>query len=120
MTRSTGTRGSTVLGIAALPVDRGSHRREIDDGRNTREVLKDHAGRSEGELSILDRLLAPRSERQNRLRGRMLGSRGAEQVLEEDLDRLRDLGQVRAMFLERGQTHVRDVTRSGAEGPARP
>ncbi len=71
--------------IPALSLEGRAHGGEIDDRGHSCEVLEDHPCRGKGELTIIDRLLPPRTERLHLLFRCVLGAGGSDQVLEKDL-----------------------------------
>ena len=83
--------------VAAEVVHRVAHRGEVDDRRYAGEVLVDHAPGREGDLPRRVVLRDPLRDRLDVLLGR-----GAEDVLEQDLQRVRQPLDVEAL-LERRQ-----------------
>ena len=83
--------------VAAEVVHRVAHGGEVDDRGHAGEVLVDHAGRREGDLPRRIVLRDPLRDRLDVLLGR-----GAEDVLEQDLQRVRQPLDVEAL-LERRQ-----------------
>ena len=87
-------------GLAALIDDRVAHRRQIDDARDAREVLQQHAGRPEGDLFIFGRAGLPAGERRDVGGGDGRAVLVPQQVLEQHLQRE---GQGREVETFRGQ-----------------
>ena len=52
ITRSTGTSGLILLDIAAQPLDRRAHRRQIDHAGDAGEILEDDTRRQIGQLDV--------------------------------------------------------------------
>ena len=76
-------------GVAAEPHDAVAHRREIDHRRHAGEVLQQHAGWSERDLPLSGALHVPPRERLDVGRLDEAAVLVAEQVLEENLQRVR-------------------------------
>ena len=101
-----------LLGVAAEVGHRVSHRGEIDDGRDAREVLEQHAGGCEGDLAA-------------RLVGRhpagdgldVLARAVAEHVLEQDPQRVGEPLDV-PLLLERVEPEDLDAAVADGEGGA--
>ncbi len=80
--------------VAAHRLHRVAHGGEVDDGGDAREVLQEHAARSEGDLAAGDRLGVPLGQARD-----VVGRDGrpilvAEQVFQEDLQRVGQPTQV--------------------------
>ena len=110
--------GIDLLGLAAELLHRVAHRREVDDGRDSGEVLKEHA---RGRERNLPRRLGRHVDGRQRLdvlgvdRHAVLGS---EQVLEQDLERKGQALRAGMLRVERAEPEV--GIRSGADGEGRP
>jgi hypothetical protein len=88
-------------GVAAHAFHRIAHRGQIDDGRNAREVLQQHARGRKVDLAARQRLRFPAGECLDvflRIRQACLV---AEHVLQEDPQRERQSADVEALLLER-------------------
>ena len=104
MTSSTGCSGLTLLRIAAEPHDAVAHRGEIDDRRHAGEVLQQHPRRRERDLLLRPRRDVPAGERLDVVGVDEPAVLAAQQVLEQDLQRVRQPRDVReAGLLERRQ-----------------
>jgi hypothetical protein len=104
ITRSTGTSGIDLLGIAAELLHRVAHRGEIDHGRDAGEILHQHARRAEGDFM----LGAGGSSATSTPRMSSFGDRAAvlvaQQVLEQNLHRVRQLrNTLQAVLLCQGR-----------------
>ena len=97
-------------GIATRPGDRAPHRREVHHRRHAREVLHQDASRHERDVG---RGLRPSSEGSDVLVGDVPGPGAAEEVLEEDRDRVRQPAHVRDARLGEPRERVE------VEGPVR-
>ena len=109
MTSSTDWSGLTRFGIAAEGGDAVAHRRQVDDRRHAGEVLQQHAGRREGDLAlgVLGRI--PAGEGGDVVLLDVGAVLHAEEVFEQDAQRVRQLGDLReAGPFEGGQTDVFD------------
>jgi hypothetical protein len=83
--------------VAAGALHRRSHRGQVDDRGHAREVLHQHPRGHEGKVGAR-RLPRPGRERPNVILGDVAGAGAAEQVLEQDLDGMREpveLGDLR-------------------------
>ena len=80
--------------VAAEVGHRITHDRQVDDRRDAGEVLEEDPGRHERDLRLGRRAGAPRQERLHVLRPDHAAARVAQQVLEQDLDRDREAGEV--------------------------
>ena len=78
-----------LLRVAAEPHDAVAHRGEIDDRRHAGEVLQQHARRGERDLRLLAGLHVPPGQRLNVVRIDEPGVLAAQQVLEQDLEGIR-------------------------------
>ena len=104
MTSSTGCSGLTLLRIAAEPDDAVAHRREIDDRRHAGEVLQQHARGHERDLLRRLRRDIPAGQRLDVVAIDEAAVLAAQQVLEQDLQRVRQPREPAvAGLLERGQ-----------------
>ncbi len=81
-------------GIGAAGKHRIAHRREVDDGGNAGEVLHQDPRRSEGDLPLGAPALQPRGDGADILDGDGAAVLPAEQVLKQDLERVRQPRQV--------------------------
>src|SRR5271166_6941513 len=77
------------LRVAAEANDRFAHRGEIDDARDPGEVLHDDARRSEGDFVLRSTLWIPIEQRLDILAGDVDAILEAQQILEQDLERVR-------------------------------
>ena len=84
--------------IAPQLVHRVAHGSEVDHGRDAGEVLQQHPTGHEGDLDLAARVRAPVREGGHVVRGGGAGSRAAQHVLEQDLDRE---GQLRETVADR-------------------
>ena len=84
-------------GVAAEGAHRVAHRREIDHRRNPREVLEQHPGGSERDLDGRLRAGVPSRQRLDVARGDVHRVFVAEQVFEEDLQRVGQAAEVMAV-----------------------
>jgi len=91
------------LRILPHPRHRRPHRREIDEQRHTREVLQHDARHHEGNLLRPLRLRAPRRQAANRLLGYTFAVGVAQQRLEHEPHRHRQLLHFKPRRLERRQ-----------------
>ena len=89
--------------ILARAPHRVAHRREIDHGRHTREVLHEHARRHEGDLDVTGWPLRPARQSGEGVRRRLSLRHEAREPLEEDLHRH---GQPFRPGAERGESPV--------------
>ena len=111
MTSSAGASGLTRSAIAAEAHDRLAHRRQVDDARHAGEVLQDDARRREGDLVRGRGLRVPVEQRLD------VGARDvdavleAQQVLEQDLQRV---GQARDLVLRQSRA-APDLVRAVAD-----
>ena len=88
--------------VATEPEDAVAHCREIDDGRDTGEVLQQHSGGRKGNFLLHLRRHVPAGECLNVLRIDEPGIFAAQQVLEQDLERERQAADPgKARLLER-------------------
>ena len=112
MTSSTGCSGLTLRGIAAEPHDAVAHRREIDDaGTPVKSCSSTRAGVNAISFCVARRDV-PAGQRLDVVRVDEPRVLAAQQVLEQDLQRIRQAGDVRETgLLERGQAE--DVERVG-------
>ncbi len=78
-----------LVGVAAHRLHRVAHRREVDDRRDSGEVLHDHARRRKGDLLGRLGLRVPAGERLDVGGTDRLAVLVAQQVLEQDLQRER-------------------------------
>ena len=103
-------------GIAAHVGHRVAHRREVDDARHAGEVLQDHARRREGDLLRRVGVRVPGRERLDVLAAHGDAVLVAQEVLEQDLQRERQPGDVVALLerLEPVDLVVRPPTSSSA------
>ena len=85
-------------GVAAQLGDRVAHRGEVDDRGHAGEVLHQHARGREGDLLARLRLRVPARERLDVLGAHRTIALGAQQVLEQDLQRERQAGDVEALL----------------------
>ncbi len=85
-------------GVAAEVVHRVAHRGEVDDGRDTREVLHQDAGGLEGDLVGGLGLRVPAGDRLDVLRADRLAVLEPQDVLEQDLQRVRQPGHVELLL----------------------
>ena len=104
--------------IAAEAEDPVAHRREIDDGRNTGEVLKQHARGGERNLLLNLRGHVPAGQRLNVFgidEARVLP---AQQVLEQDFQRERQAPERRKtrLFERRQAEHVKGLPAGAQRG----
>ena len=98
--------------IAAQVRHRVPHDREVDDGRDAREVLEQDATRHERDLRFGHGARAPRQQRLDVL-GPDPGATGvAKQVLEQDLDRERERRKIDPV---RDSIQAIEVGKAGAE-----
>ena len=82
--------------IAAQPLHRLAHRRKVDDGRDAREVLEQHARRHEGNLALGPRLRVPGEQRLDVGAGDSPAVLTPQQVLEQHLQGERQVRGPRA------------------------
>jgi hypothetical protein len=95
------------LRVAAHPLHRVAHRREVDDRRDAGEVLEEDARGRELDLARGLGARVPLGERLDVGARDRLAVLGAEEVLEEDLVRVRKSRRGRELRLERGQARDR-------------
>ena len=97
MTRSTGTSGLILFGIAAERDHRVAHRGEIDDRRHAGEILHQHPRRAERDFVLMfAAIVGPRGDRLDVFLLDAASVFVAQQVFEHDLERerkLRDAGE---------------------------
>ena len=103
--------------VAAAARHRRPERRQVDDGRDAGQVLHDHARGHERELRTLRRR-RPVGERAHVGVGHMLGPGPANEVLEEDADRVRQARRVRDRI--DAMDHLAGHAHSLAVGTVRP
>ncbi|CAB4872705.1 unannotated protein [freshwater metagenome] len=84
--------------VAAELGHRVAHRSEVHDGRHAGEVLEHHARRGEGDLRAGLRLRVPRGERLDVVRRHGAVALRAQEVLQQDLQRIRQPGNVEALL----------------------
>ena len=84
-------------GIAAEGDHGVAHRGQVDDTGDAGEVLQDHARRHEGDLGIRFGLGIPVGDRADALVGDIDAVFVAQQVLQQDLHRIRQLAQIEAL-----------------------
>ena len=105
--------------VAAEPRNAVAHRREVDDARNAREVLEQHAGRSEGNLLLRGALHIPSSERFD---VRLLDEPSVfvpEQIFQQDFQGKREARDLRkTVLLERAEAEVLHAACANLEGGA--
>ena len=89
MTSSAGDSGLIIVRFAAELDDGVAHGREVDDGRHAREVLQHDAGRREGDLAVRLGLRVPVRKRRDVGRRDVLAVLEAQEVLEQDFQRVR-------------------------------
>ena len=88
-----GTERVDALGVAA-EVGRGlTHRREVDDARHAGEVLHEHPRRGELDLGVGLGVLVPVPERADVVGGDVRAVLGAQQVLQQHLEAVRQRGR---------------------------
>jgi hypothetical protein len=92
-----------LLRIAALLLHRVAHRREVDDARDAGEVLQEHASGRELDLLRGPGFRVPARQGLDVRRRHRLAVLGAQQVLEQDAQRERQLGDRRELRLQRGK-----------------
>jgi len=92
--------------IAAEPRHRCPHRREIDDGRDTGEILQHHATGHEGKFEIFRFARIPVREFLDVLRLDELAPGVAQHVFEQDTNCDRQALEIHALLGERGQPVV--------------
>ena len=107
------------LRIAAEPDDAVAHRGEVDDRRHAGEVLKEHARRHERDFLLQVGRRIPGRQRPDRVRLDELAVFATEQVLEQDLLRVREARNGRESgLLERRQAEDRETLAADFEcGP---
>ena len=70
-----------LLGVAAEPLHRGAHRREVDDAGHAGEVLQHHAAGQEGDLHLARCLVAKARQRSHVVLGDNVAVEVAERTL---------------------------------------
>jgi hypothetical protein len=98
MTSSTGTSGLILFGVAAQGDDGVAHGGQVDDGRHAGQVLHEHALGREGDLlgvlagrlAVTRRVLAPARERFDVGGVHLDAVLVSQEVLQEDLDGVRE------------------------------
>ena len=88
-----------LLRIAAQRLHRVAHRRQIDDRRHAGQVLHQHARRAEGDLAV--RSLLGGGQRLDVCGGYRLAVLVAQQVLEQNFQRIRQPGDALKAVLSR-------------------
>ena len=116
MTRSAGTSGLIRDGIAAHLGHRVAHGGQVDDARHAGEVLEDDAGRHERQLGLGGLGRIPGGQRAHVGRGDQvrLRRRAAQHVLEQDLDGVRQVLEVRRRRPRRAGSSRTSGRRRGA------
>ena len=104
--------------VAAERRHRVAHRREVDDRRYAREVLEEHTRGREGDLARGLRLGVPRGDRLHVVRRHVRAVLAAEDVLEQDAERVRETRDVEA-GLERVEPEHLVARAAGGQGRAR-
>ena len=100
-----------LLGVAAHRGEGLAHRREVDDGRDAREVLQEDARGAEGDLAVGRLPDVTGREGLDVVLRHGAAVLVAEEVLEEDPERERELLDLRELLLERLEAEIRVVRR---------
>ncbi len=106
------------LRIAAELRDRVAHRGEIDHARHAGEVLQQHARRPVRDLFRRGEPRLPRRERDDVVRGHRTAVLEPQEVLEQDLERVRQRREI-VRAAERGEPEVGVLPAAGAQRVAR-
>ena len=88
------------LRIAAQAQDGFAHRRQVDDRRDTGEVLQQHARRREGDLLGRRGLGLPPGDGFDIFGADGASVFGAEEIFEQDFERERQMRDVRVCWIE--------------------
>ncbi len=88
-----------LLGVAAHPLHGVAHGGEVHHGRDAGEVLQQHASRREGNFLVRLGLRVPLGQGRHVGGADGLAVLGAEEVFEEDLERVRQAGGLWGAFL---------------------
>ncbi len=106
------------LRVGPLPRHGVAHGGQIDHGRHPGEILHQHPRRAKGDLPLRGALLQPGGNRFEVLAGDRPAIREAQQVLQQDLHRERQAGEIPQMLVSGGKTEVIVGFAAGLQGAA--